>query len=49
MQYMKLFILKHLKSLQAAYHTTHIVRATLTGVPFTQYAILPQYQINIRN
>ena len=34
---------------QAAYHTTHIVRRTLSSVPFAQYDMLPQHQINIRN
>ena len=28
---------------------THIVRRTLSGVPLTQYDMLPQHQINIRN
>jgi len=34
---------------QAAYHTTHTVRRKLGGVPFTQYDMVPQHQINIRN
>ena len=33
---------------QAAYHTTHVVRRTLSRVPFTQYDMLPQRQINKR-
>jgi hypothetical protein len=44
----KMCKIKQLKS-QAAYHTTHIVRRTLSGVPSTQYDMLPQHQINIRN
>jgi len=32
-----------------AHHKTHIVRHTLSGVPFTQYDMLPQHQINTRN
>ena len=42
-------IAKSLRQSEAAYHRTHIVRRTLSGVPFTQYDMLPQHQINIRN
>jgi len=40
---------QHVVLSQAAHHTTHIVRRTLSGVPFTQYDMLPQHQIKIRN
>jgi len=45
----KVTFLKTLTVSSCIPHVTHTVRRTLSGVPFTQYDMLPQHQINVRN